>query len=291
MEQDMRKKNAWDLYLHPLELEIQYKEKEQEVLLLQQQANEIGADIKSAIKNAKTQNDFAVIKKAREQYRKLIISLDKAKKEYMKLGKKLETSMSLHQKDDEVFEYLGEVDKKSIVEAHDRVAKKKKATMGEEIALQRIKESAKEALRLEKSAFKRTKKLRNEAQELLELAEMDYTQRVQYLRKKKIQKLKKFGAGGGLICLASSFFIPATMAYTIPLLATGAVAYLGSKTKPVKNLIEGAKEDTRLLTRELQNYVYGSSTPKQLGGGANQQHFRQPPPQNDFENLYKEMRV
>jgi len=287
----MRKKNAWDSYLHPLELEIQYKEKEQEVLLLQKQVEEINVDIKSAIKNAKDQKDFAVIRKARGQYRKLIVELDKVKKEYVKLGKKLQTSVSLHQKDDEVFEYLGEVDKKSIIEAHERVAKKKKATMGEEIALQRIKESAKEALRLEKSAFKRTKKLRNEAQELLELAEMDYPQRVQYLRKEKIQKLKKLGLGGSVVCLVSSFFIPATMVYTVPLLVTGAVTYLGSKTKPVKNLIEGAKEDTRLLTRELQNYVYGSSTPKQLGGGANQQHFRQPPPQNDFENLYKEMRV
>jgi len=286
MEQDMRKKNAWDLYLHPLELEIQYKEKEQEVLLLQQQANEIGADIKSAIKNAKTQNDFAVIKKAREQYRKLIISLDKAKKEYMKLGKKLETSMSLHQKDDEVFEYLTEVDKNSIVKAYEQVVEKKKRVLGEEIAYDRIEESIKETLNLEKSAFERTKKKRNKIEEMLELAEMDYPQRVKYLRKKKIQKLKKLGLGGSAVCLASSFFIPATMVYTVPLLVTGAVAYLGSKTKPVKKLIEGAKEDTKLLTRELQNYVYGSSAPKQLGGGA-----RQSQNNDDFDNLYREMGV
>ena len=280
----MSKKNEWNSYLHPLELEIQYKEKEIEVMLLQKQVEEINVVIKSAIMNAKTQKDFAVINKAKSQYRKLIVALDKAKKEYVKLGKKLETSMSLHQKDDELFEYLGEVDKKSIVEAHNRVIEKKKRVIGEEIAYDRIEEGIRETLNLEKSAFKRTKKKRNKIEEMFELAEMDYPQRVEYLRKKKIEKIKKLGLGGSAVCLASSFFVPATMVYTVPLLVTGAVAYLGSKTKSVKNLIDGAKEDTRLLTRELQNYVYGSSKPKQLR--------QQPPPQrDDFEDLYKEMRV
>jgi len=273
------------LYIHPSQLKLTLDIKIKEYELLEKDASIANDMISEAIKRMTTQKDKSSIKKMSNTYQKMIVELENKKQEIIKLQKQLEVSTSLYEQDDNVFEYLENAKASAMVEGYKQTQEKKKEIMSKYFAVEKIIESCRETLLMEKTVGKKTKKKFSEAEELLELVNMTPEQRLDYARKKRVSILKKTSLGAVGISAVGSFFFPPMLTVTAPIFATGALGFLGlkfgSKIKPVAKLIDGAKEDLRLTKKALQEYAY----PKQLA--QSQQNFNQ---QQNQEDIYGDFR-
>lgn len=267
---------------NPYLLEIDFVKLQGEVEKLQQQRETTYKLIINA--NSKigriSHNDKKSIKVAQKELLELeklykdIVELETKKVKELKILKKdLNVSVSLTTDNNDLFDYLQEVDESSIVKAHAELNEKMKHLKAEEIAIKRITDVADEVIKYENSIRKKSKKRKRKAELKLKLASMSAEDRLLYAKNERKQFFKKVAIGGGVAGVGSMFFIPVLATPFIFIGTFGALSFSGYKVAEKIGLIK--KEDFALLTQMVQEYAYA---PKQIA-----------PPQPQSQQSQKDM--
>jgi len=247
-----------EIYTHPSQLEVALTM----ATAKYNHAVKMQEKLKTIILDASNKVDVKgydkTMREMQKKYNEVILEVENSKKKVIKLQKELETSISMYQNDDELFSHLEGVKATSLMNGYKSTKDKKSEILGKFIALEKIAETAKEVLLLEKNMAKKTKRKQSEAEELLKLMNMSPEQRLRYSRDNRIKTLKKTALGLGGISAVATFFFPPLAIVTVPALVTGGVGYAliknGATKKGVKKASIGMSSPLKAM---LQEYAYG----------------------------------
>jgi len=253
--------------LHPEQLDLLIKEKEIDLQMKMSKRDNLLDTINGALPNLYTgdvKKNLKSMQVAKKEYLNLVLECENMQKEILSLRESLRVSISFHGDDSELYQVLEETGANSLIQGNKQAMEKRKKLLMESVAMDKIIETCKDVLMVEKKMAKPTKKKAKEAQKLLELINMSPEQRLKKAKEDRVSTLKKAGVGTAIIGGVASFVFPPALIVTAPLAITALAGYGASKTKVGKKLLTSTKDDVRLLTKTIQEFAY---PPQQIGSG------------------------